>query len=96
MYKHIVMPIDGSELSKAAVRQGVQLAKENGAKVTFLNVGAPFHVVAANAAALTDTPSDYEKHSRQRAQRILRECETAARNAGVTSEGVFAVNEHPY
>jgi nucleotide-binding universal stress UspA family protein len=96
MYKHILMPTDGSELSKAAVRQGVQLAKEGGAKVTFLNVVTPFHVFAANTEMVSDTRKEYEKHSRQHAERILAECEQVARGAGVSSDGRFAVNEHPY
>ena len=96
MYKHILMPTDGSELSKEAVRQGVQLAKENGAKVTFLNVVMPFHTVAGKAEALSDTRPEYEKHARQHAERILGECEQAARTAGVTSEGLHRVSEHPY
>ena len=45
MYKHILVPTDGSELSTAAVRHGLALAKDSGARVTFLNVVPPFHLV---------------------------------------------------
>jgi len=38
MYKHILLPTDGSELSKAAVKHGIALAKAIGAKVTALVV----------------------------------------------------------
>jgi len=96
MYKHILMPTDGSELSKAALREGLKLAKENGAKVVFLNVGTPFHVFAADSEALTDTRPEYEKHALKHGERILGECEQAARNAGVTSAGRFVFGEHPY
>ena len=38
MFKHILIPTDGSDLSRKAVLYGVQLAKETGAKVTALTV----------------------------------------------------------
>jgi nucleotide-binding universal stress UspA family protein len=96
MYRHILLPTDGSELSKEAVRHGVQLARENGAKITFLNVVMPFHVVATTSDSLSDTRPEYEKHARQHAERLLGECQRAAKQAGVPSEGAYMVNEHPY
>ena len=96
MYKHILMPTDGSQLSKEAVRQGLQLARENGAKVTFLNVVMPFRVVAAATGILPETRMEYEKNARTHAERILGECARAAQGAGVAYEGLFAVSEHPY
>ena len=96
MYQRILLPTDGSELAQEAVRQGLHLAKEQGAKVTFLNVVMPFHVFAASSQAATDTRPEYEKHARQHAERLLGECQRAARDAGVPSEGLFMVNEHPY
>ena len=38
MYQHILLPTDGSELSGAAIRSGLQLAKLLGARVTGLFV----------------------------------------------------------
>ena len=38
MYQHILLPTDGSELSEAAIRNAVQLAKLLGARVTGLCV----------------------------------------------------------
>ena len=38
MYQHILLPTDGSELSAAAIRSGLQLAKLLGARVTGLSV----------------------------------------------------------
>ena len=38
MYQHILLPTDGSELSQAAIRSGLQLAKLLGARVTGLCV----------------------------------------------------------
>ena len=41
MFKHILLPTDGSELSAAAVQQGIRFAKSIGAKVTGLTRDAP-------------------------------------------------------
>jgi len=38
MYKHLLLPTDGSELSEKAIRSGIQLAKALNAKVTGLYV----------------------------------------------------------
>ena len=38
MYKHVLIPTDGSALSEVAVRQGVALAKAIDAKVTGIAV----------------------------------------------------------
>jgi nucleotide-binding universal stress UspA family protein len=43
MFKHILIPTDGSELSQAAVKKGMLFAKQLGAKVTGLNVMPASH-----------------------------------------------------
>lgn len=49
MFKHILIPTDGSELSKMALENGVRFAKEINAKITGLTVTAPFHHFAIDA-----------------------------------------------
>ena len=56
MYKHILIPTDGSELSKLALEEGVALAKALDAHVTIITVTTPFHVITGNPVMLTDTP----------------------------------------
>ena len=46
MYKHILLPTDGSELSNIAVDHGIGLAKALNAKVTAVTVSEPFHIFA--------------------------------------------------
>jgi len=43
MFKHILLPTDGSELSEAAIQKGRQFAKSLNAKVTGFQVSLPFH-----------------------------------------------------
>ena len=44
MYKHIMLPVDGSELSLKAVGECLAFAKSGGARVTILNVVPHFSV----------------------------------------------------
>lgn len=41
MYKHILLPTDGSALSRKAARSGVLFAREAGARITAIHVMAP-------------------------------------------------------
>lgn len=52
MYKNILLPTDGSELSRMAIRHGVALAKAVGAKVTGLSVVLPAHAPAGAGVAI--------------------------------------------
>ncbi len=62
MYKHILIPTDGSELSKVALEEGVALAKALDASVTIITVTTPFHVITGSPVMLTDTPGRYKEH----------------------------------
>jgi nucleotide-binding universal stress UspA family protein len=62
MYNHILIPTDGSELSKMAIYEGVALAKALGAQVTVVTVTTPFHVLTADPGMVTDTPAQYKEH----------------------------------
>ena len=50
MYRHILIPTDGSELARSAVQHGLSLAKAVGAKVTALTVEASFDVYTVPAS----------------------------------------------
>jgi hypothetical protein len=43
MYRHILIPTDGSELAEHAVTNGLSLAKSVGAKVSVIVVEEPFN-----------------------------------------------------
>jgi nucleotide-binding universal stress UspA family protein len=46
MYKHILIPTEGSEMSARAVAHGIELAKRLNARVTGIAVIAPWEDVA--------------------------------------------------
>ncbi len=96
MYKHILIPTDGSPLSDAAVRQGVALARVLGAKVTALNVSPPFHNLALDPAMVTATPAQYEQECLALAEKALGVAKAEASVARVTCETVHLTEDHPY
>jgi nucleotide-binding universal stress UspA family protein len=55
MFKHILLPTDGSVLSETAIKKGVEFAKEISAKVSGLTVTKPFHVFTTDVTELEDT-----------------------------------------
>jgi len=96
MYKHILIPTDGSPLSEDAIKQGLRLAKTVNAKVTVLTTVPPFHVVAVEPTMLTDTREQYDDDVVTIAERRLAFPRDAARGAGVVYEDVHMVAEHPW
>jgi nucleotide-binding universal stress UspA family protein len=94
MFKSILIPTDGSKLSDQAVRQGLQLAKSLGAKVVALHVTAPFHVLAASAAALSDTRAQSEERAAEFSKQIFDVIAGRARDAGVVCSCHSHAGEH--
>ena len=93
MYRHILIPTDGSELSKLAVEEGVALAKALDARVTIITVTTPFQPAAV---MLTDTPERYKEHMAVSAEQYLDEGKRVAAAAGVECDLVQIEHEHPY
>jgi len=96
MYKHILVPTDGSALAGKAVAHGIALAKATGARITGITVTEPFHVFAVDPEMLTDTPARYAAHARAFAEKTLAGLTQAAQAAGVPSQTVIVEHEHPY
>jgi nucleotide-binding universal stress UspA family protein len=84
MFKHLLLPTDGSKLSDDAIRMGVQLAKTVNAKVTGFYVMPEFHIFTYKTEMLEDTKGEFAKDSQAHAAQYLSVIETAAKAAGVT------------
>jgi nucleotide-binding universal stress UspA family protein len=96
MFQHILIPTDGSELSKIAIQNGVQFAKESHAKITGLTVTPPFHYPGRDTLQSMDSIEQYTSEMNALAERHLAVLKDEARNAGVECEVVQRISEHPY
>jgi Universal stress protein UspA and related nucleotide-binding proteins len=97
MFKHILMPTDGSQHSERAIERGIQLAKLCGARVTGIHVVPDYNVLLAYEASFdTVTQNAIEEEARDRAATFLAFVQRTADAAGVPCETMVATNDHPY
>ena len=99
MYRHILIPTDGSELAQRAVRHGLALAKALGAKVTAATIKASFNVYAVPSSRdlhMSGAFAEYAEHAKAHASKILSSVADAARAAGVACETAQLEHDHPH
>jgi nucleotide-binding universal stress UspA family protein len=98
MFKHILVPTDGSPLSRRAIQQAVRFAKEQKARVTGLYVAPPYKPGVIEDASMLNfvSPRQYEERTRTIARGHLKVIETAAASAGVRCETLHALSDFPY
>jgi nucleotide-binding universal stress UspA family protein len=96
MFKHILLPIDGSAMSDMASQKCIALAKESGAQVIGIYVIPDFHVFSYAPEVMTDTSEQYQKDSQAYAKQILAKVQGAANEVGVACTTLSMVNDHPY
>lgn len=99
MYKHILIPTDGSETSQHGVDHGLALAKAVGAKVTVVMATEPYPMQASMAGAgwvpSGEDIADYEAGQKAFAENILTKVAEAAKGKGVELSTTHAADAWP-
>jgi nucleotide-binding universal stress UspA family protein len=97
MFKHILIPTDGSPLSRAAAEAGIKLAQGLAARVTgFFAAPAPTPVIYQGAIPVgLTTMEKHRKIIEKTARGYLAAIEKAANAAGVQYEGVTLTSDFP-
>lgn len=96
MFKHILLPTDGSATSDIAVQKGIALAKAVGAKITAVHVIPEFHIFTYQTEMLEDTREQFAKESTERAGKYLEQVVAAAQAAGVECSTLCVTGDDPY
>ncbi|GLQ42153.1 universal stress protein [Dyella nitratireducens] len=96
MFKRILLPTDGSELSLKAIRLGLNLAKTCNASVVALHAVPPVQSLAYMAEIVADIGFDYAKEATRFADRHLEDIRTMAEQAGVPFERLLLFGSQPY
>jgi nucleotide-binding universal stress UspA family protein len=96
MFKHILLPTDGSELSAAAIKQGIRFAKSIGAKVTGLCVMPLQHPFFYETEIPMNALEHVAKRYKELADTYLAAAEKEAREGGVACDLVYEKNDSPY
>jgi nucleotide-binding universal stress UspA family protein len=96
MFKHILLPTDGSPLSEAAMRKGIQFAKTINARVTGFCVAPALRHFGFDA----DIGPEFKKQAAAAVQaevaKNLLAIEKAAKDAGVPCDTFCEISDHPY
>ena len=92
MYKHILLPYDGSPLSDKALAEGIALAKGTGAKLTLLYVFTPHHLRIGGGRAvpgLKQLEKQYHDELKSKAVAMLETAQKRAASASVTCSSLI-------
>jgi nucleotide-binding universal stress UspA family protein len=99
MFKHILVPIDGSELSDATIRQACSFARETGARLTFYYAKPNYfpayisgEVVLGGAGIDEALLTAMEKRS----EKLMQDAGQAATEAGVAFATLSSEFDSPY
>jgi nucleotide-binding universal stress UspA family protein len=98
MFKHILVPTDGSELSKATAQRAISFAKEAGARVTVFFAKPEYPIAYFGEGALIDptTPEKFAELADQQATEYLGEIKKQCDAAGVECTTIAATSDVPY
>ncbi len=97
MYRHILIPTDGSELANRAVEAGIAFARSIGARITGFTA-VPEYRAPSHAELMAGTAISLEEHERRvrrRAECLLEPVARRALAAGVPCETAFAPGDRP-
>lgn len=99
MFKHILLPTDGSKLSNRAIERGIALAKDLGARITALHVVPELRMIADESFVMpmgVELQRRYDREAKARAQKMLEAVGKKAEAEGLVHEEAVVTGELPY
>ena len=97
MFKHVLIPTDGSAVARKAIKAGVSLACELGAKITAYHALGTFQPYYGDGYIIDRTAiKAFEDRARQQGNKYLAEVEKAAKAAGVPCNSVMTRPDSPH
>lgn len=98
MFKHILIPTDGTRLSESALAHGIELSKALGSRLSVLHVVTDFvgdQAIDIPMAAVTAREA-YQQRAIAEAQSILGNADRRARAHGVEAQTHFVFSTDPF
>jgi len=100
MFKHILLPTDGSKLSNKAVKQAIGVASALGAKITAVNVMGEYRLrLEYEGYVMPEIPAlrkRFEEAEAANATKILAAVKKSASKSGVKCTTVTTTSDSPY
>jgi len=98
MFKHILVPTDGSTLSLRAAKNAVRLAKALGARITAFYAAPQYHPnIAGDYLPANFVPlAVYQTQIKKTAEKNLDRIKKLAAAGGITCSGLYVSDDSPY
>jgi len=98
MFKHILVPTDGSTLSLRAAKNAVRFAKADGARITAFYAAPEYHPnIAGDYMPANFVPlAVFQKQIQKAADKYLGQIKKLAAVGGVPCSGTYATGDSPY
>jgi nucleotide-binding universal stress UspA family protein len=97
MFKHLLIPSDGSELGTQAVHAGVDFAAWAKARVTIITVSEPFHLLTVDDPFFyVQAQEQYLEATAKFAQTLLAKAQSYAESKGVTADTLHVYDANVY
>lgn len=100
MYRNILIPTDGSDLSDKAIVHGVALAAAIGSKITFVTVAGTLNTMSGEPEMVVAMPEEYKRfvhtYLNEETDQRLTAARSAAKASGVPCETFCVQHDHPY
>lgn len=98
MFKHILIPTDGSPVSAKAVKAGIEFAKQAGAKVTgyYAVEPVPMRLYGEGYVADRTMVAEFERRARASAKKYVKSIAREAAKEGVSFDAVVQTARTPY
>jgi len=99
-YRHILLPVDGTDTSERAARRGIELARDLRARVTIVTVTTPWATQFSRelAAVIPDVivpEGEYERRARVAATVLLERLADVAQTAGIPCKTIHVRHRRP-
>ena len=96
MFKHLLLPTDGSPSSEDAIGKAIAFAKDAQAQVTGLYVMPEFQVLTYRVEMVEDTKAEFAADCLAHARQYLDVIQRAADHAALSCRTVSVSGEHPF
>jgi nucleotide-binding universal stress UspA family protein/hemerythrin-like domain-containing protein len=98
MYRHLLVPIDNTDLSMVTIGQAVEFARTLGARITFFHAEADYQASLHGDAEVVRLTSleEFNYNFKGRARELLTKAESAARAQGVPCNSSTTASDSPY
>ncbi|MET0858629.1 MAG: universal stress protein, partial [Telluria sp.] len=95
MFKHILLPTDGSLLAEAAVDRAIEFARQTGARLTAVHVMPVLHLFTYEPGVTESVHDQVRKDRELHSQKVLGGVAERALAAGVPCDTLLLTSDNP-